>query len=71
MARVLVDGGVATSIEGDGIDPPGPAVDAPVEHTVWGDARRLAPPVVVDGAPLHWDLPASPLGSAEPVWQVD
>ncbi len=68
MARVLVDAGVATSIEGGGIDPPGPAADAPVEHTVWGDARRLPAPVTVDGAPLRWDLPAGPLGSSEPVW---
>ena len=68
MARRLVDTGVRTSIEGDGIDPPGPSPDATVERTVWGDARRLPPPVVVEGAPLRWDLPAGPLGTAEPRW---
>ena len=68
MARLLVDAGVAGSIERRGIDPGGPAPDAPVERTAWGDARRLPPPVVVEGAPLRWDLPAGPLGSAPAVW---
>jgi hypothetical protein len=68
MARLLVDTGVATSIEGDGIHPAGPAAGAPVEHTAWGNARRLPPPVEVDGAPLLWDLPAGALGTAEPAW---
>ena len=39
-----------------------------VEETAWGPARRIKPPVVVDGAPLQWDLPASKLGSAEAKW---
>jgi hypothetical protein len=39
-----------------------------VEETAWGPARRIKPPVVVDGAPLRWDLPASELGSAEARW---
>jgi CoA-transferase family III len=39
-----------------------------VEETAWGPVRRIKPPVVVDGAPLRWDLPASELGSAEPRW---
>jgi len=68
MARLLVDTGVAPSIEGDGIQPTDPAAGAPVEHTVWGDARRLPPPLEVDGAPLRWDLPAGPLGAVEPTW---
>src|ERR1700751_232660 len=28
-----------------------------VEETAWGPVRRIKPPVVVDGAPLRWDLP--------------
>ena len=68
MARVLSDAGVGSSIQGSGIDPPGPAPDAPVEQTTWGPARRLPPPLMVDGAPLQWDLPASPLGTVEPAW---
>ena len=39
-----------------------------VEETAWGPARRIKPPVVVDGAPLRWDLPASKLGSVEARW---
>ncbi|HEX8403623.1 MAG TPA: CoA transferase [Duganella sp.] len=37
-----------------------------LEHTEWGPARRLLPPVVVDGAPMVWDRPAASLGSAPP-----
>jgi len=63
------------------IDQPGAQENAPiapeepsdlsenVEKTSWGPARRIKPPVVVDGAPLRWDLPASALGSSEPKWQ--
>jgi crotonobetainyl-CoA:carnitine CoA-transferase CaiB-like acyl-CoA transferase len=39
-----------------------------IEKTDWGPARRIKPPVVVDGAPLRWDLPASKLGSVEARW---
>lgn len=35
-----------------------------VENTGWGPARRLRPPVAVEGAPLRWDRPAGPLGTA-------
>ena len=38
------------------------------EATVWGKARRLQPPLAVDSAPMAWELPAAPLGSAEPAW---
>ncbi len=41
-----------------------------VEETAWGPARRLKPPVEVEGAPLRWALPASPLGSSEPEWRA-
>jgi crotonobetainyl-CoA:carnitine CoA-transferase CaiB-like acyl-CoA transferase len=40
----------------------------PVEHTSWGEARRLPAPLMVDGAPLHWSLPARRLGSDGPRW---
>jgi hypothetical protein len=40
-----------------------------IEETAWGPARRIKPPVIIDGAPLRWDLPASALGSSEPKWQ--
>jgi hypothetical protein len=37
-----------------------------VEHTDWGDARRLAPPAAVAGAEMKWTWPARKLGSAMP-----
>jgi CoA-transferase family III len=39
-----------------------------IETTGWGPARRMKPPVLVEGAGMKWDRPANPLGSAEPVW---
>jgi crotonobetainyl-CoA:carnitine CoA-transferase CaiB-like acyl-CoA transferase len=39
-----------------------------VETTVWGETRRLRAPLSIDGAPLHWDRPATPLGSSPPSW---
>ncbi|CAG4934253.1 CoA transferase [Acidithrix sp. C25] len=46
--------------------PPDPI--GPIERTAWGDALRLPPPVVVQGAPLQWALPARRLGSDPPQW---
>jgi len=45
-----------------------PESTGPIEHTSWGDARRLAPPLEVVGAPLRWTIPAHELGSDEPAW---
>jgi hypothetical protein len=39
-----------------------------IEHTSWGEARRLVPPVAIDGIPMRWDLPATELGTAPPAW---
>jgi crotonobetainyl-CoA:carnitine CoA-transferase CaiB-like acyl-CoA transferase len=39
-----------------------------LERTAWGPARRLRAPVEIENCPLRWDLPASPLGSAEATW---
>ncbi|MET1112479.1 MAG: CoA transferase [Allosphingosinicella sp.] len=67
-ARFLVEGGPA--------DDPAPLrpesaedVAPGIEATAWGKARRLAPPVEIDGAPMRWRLPAAPLGSASPQWR--
>ena len=69
-AKLLIDGGTVR----DGMDsePARPVMpeDGPVERTVWGDARRLAPPLRVEGAPLRWTLPACPLGSDEARWEA-
>ncbi|RQS66464.1 acyl-CoA transferase [Burkholderia sp. Bp8963] len=51
--------------------PDGPAdLAAHVEHTSWGPAHRLVPPVQIDGAPVWWQRPASALGSSAAQWQV-
>jgi hypothetical protein len=42
--------------------------DAAIEATGWGPARRMKPPVEVEGAAMRWDRPAGALGTAEPVW---
>ena len=39
------------------------------EATVWGPARRIAPPVTIEAASLSWyGRPARPLGAGAPVW---
>lgn len=39
-----------------------------VERTAWGEARRLRPPLTVEGAPMRWDRPATPLGRHAAAW---
>jgi hypothetical protein len=39
-----------------------------VEHTSWGPARRVAPPVAIEGAPMRWERPAAALGTDPPSW---
>jgi hypothetical protein len=39
-----------------------------IEATDWGEARRLAPPALVAGAPIAWFQPARNLGTAVPRW---
>ncbi len=41
-----------------------------VEHTAWGDARRLRAPVDVDGAALCWVRAARRLGSDAAAWSA-
>jgi len=41
---------------------------AATEDTDWGKARRVRPPVEIDGAPMQWAHPARRLGSADPRW---
>ncbi len=38
------------------------------ERTAWGVVRRLRPPLVIEGAPMRWDRPASPLGAHSATW---
>ncbi len=44
-----------------------PACDE-IENTSWGAAKRVAPPVAIDGAPMRWELPSTELGSNPPSW---
>ncbi len=39
-----------------------------LESTSWGPARRVRPPLQVQGAAMHWDRPALALGSAQARW---
>ncbi|MET1044482.1 MAG: CoA transferase [Microbacteriaceae bacterium] len=39
-----------------------------VEHTSWGPARRLLPPLSIDGVDIRADLPARSLGSDSANW---
>jgi hypothetical protein len=66
-AKLLIDCG--ENHEVPPLAPETPADIAPdIEHTSWGDARRLMPPVAIGGIPMRWDLPATDLGSAPPAW---
>jgi hypothetical protein len=54
------------SADGTELTVPEPLPD--LSSTPWGDVRRLAPPVVVDGAPLRWTPPTPALGSGPAEW---
>jgi len=67
-AKLLMDAG----------DAPDPSELAPetasdhsltIEKTAWGEARRLWPPIHIDGTPMAWDYPANLLGSDKPAWR--
>lgn len=66
-AKLLIDTGDGSESLGLAAELDADLADA-IEVTAWGNARRLVPPAIVDGAPMHWSLPASNLRSAEPVW---
>jgi crotonobetainyl-CoA:carnitine CoA-transferase CaiB-like acyl-CoA transferase len=69
VAALLVGGRQAPDLSA--LEPETAAdVTAAVEHTAWGPAHRVRPPLTVAGAPLRWDVPAGPLGtvSAKSGW---
>ncbi|HVZ08096.1 CoA transferase [Rhodopila sp.] len=39
-----------------------------VEATGWGPARRIKPPVEIEGTRLAWAVPSGPLGAGPPAW---
>ena len=67
-AKLLITHAVAQ----EGVAPLSPEqpndLAAPIEHTSWGPARRVQPPASIEGAPMHWDHPASALGSSSARW---
>lgn len=42
--------------------------DGADESTAWGPARRLRPPVAIEGTRMRWDRPACELGTHAPTW---
>ena len=66
-AALLTEGG-AGPVRGDlGAAEAADHAPAP-ERTVWGEALRLRPPALIEGAPLAWDRPAGPLGTSPAAW---
>ncbi len=62
-AKALVDHGQVTTdlplVAETGAD-----LASQIEHTPWGPAQRLAPPLQIAGTPMQWAWPASELGSS-------
>ncbi len=69
MAAQLIGAGTVQRPDDADVRPTSPLPSGRIERTSWGDARRLPAPVVVEGAPLSWSLPAHRLGSDEAAWQ--
>ncbi|WP_019938827.1 CoA transferase [Bordetella sp. FB-8] len=44
---------------------------AMIEHTAWGEARRIAWPIALPDCPASWPHPASALGSAPARWESE
>ncbi len=59
----LLLGGPRTDPDTEVAEPGHDDWEPDVEPTGWGPARRLRPPIAVDGIEWRWDVPASPLGS--------
>jgi hypothetical protein len=66
-ARLLTSLGPG-SFDGTNVTTGNDDYEPAVEHTPWGDARRLHPPVTVPGVPIRWDHGATALGSADATW---
>ncbi|OUL34414.1 CoA transferase [Nostoc sp. 106C] len=64
LACYPVENGLAAKIEAENRNDLAPAIEA----TAWGAAQRLKPPLVIEGCPMYWDLPSSPLGSSLAEW---
>ncbi len=63
-AALLADAGRAEAAP----EPAGAVLDGELERTSWGPVHRVAAPLHVTGAPLHWAVPARALGADPPAW---
>ena len=71
LARTALALGPADPRPTDDLAPEDEADLAPgLEHTGWGPARRLRPPLTVPGVVVDADLPARPLGQDLPEWRA-
>ena len=62
LAQFPADPDAGQTISGEAEDD----VSDSLEATFWGPAKRLRAPVQVGGVAMSWDIPAGPLGDAEP-----
>jgi len=69
-AKLLIDAPFVASLKLAPV-PSEPDFLATLEQTEWGPARRYRPPVLIEGAVMAWQLPASSLGSSPARWAVE
>jgi hypothetical protein len=67
-AKLLIDEGASNS-SSPLLPETAADVSAEMENTTWGEARRLIPPVTIEGVPMKWVYPAGNFGSGEPRWK--
>ena len=58
--REALHAGMAPEISGD--------CEPVVERTVWGDAKHIRFPLLLDGIPFEWAYPAGRLRTSKPEW---
>jgi len=66
-AKLLVDQGTVEAMPPHAAETAADRAPA-IERTDWGEAQRLLPPAVVEGAPMQWSRAAGNLGAALPQW---
>lgn len=58
-----------SSLDLNPLVPESPQDQSPeIEATAWGPARRLRPPLSIEGMAMRWELPAPQLGSSAAAW---
>ena len=66
-AKLLIDGPPG-EVSGEAPAPTAADYSAEIEASAFGPLARLKAPILIDGAPMRWDRPATALGSAAPEW---